>query len=362
MNIAFIARSTIDSTPGGDSIQIKQTAEQLRQLGVRVDILPTTSEIDYDLYDLLHFFNIVRPSDILYHISKSNKPFVVSPIFIDYGEYDRQHRKGVSGFIFRRFSQAANEYFKTIGRWLLQKDSLRSKSFFFMGQMRSIREIIKKASWLLPNSVSEYTGLMNEYNTNKPYTVVPNGIDHFLFQPDPAVIRSEKLVICAARIEGIKNQLNLIKALNNTEFTLLLIGSPAENQKKYFRRCREIASANIQFITHMPQVELLAYYKKAKVHVLPSWFETCGLSSLEAAATGCNIVITDKGYTREYFGEDAFYCDPASPTSILDSVRRAAQTEWKPGLQEKIFRGFTWRRAAAITLDVYNEVLSTKSK
>jgi glycosyltransferase involved in cell wall biosynthesis len=361
MNIAFIARTTIDSTPGGDSIQIKQTAEQLRQLGVRVDILPTTKDIDYDLYDLLHFFNIVRPADILSHISKSNKPFVVSPIFIDYGEYDRQHRKGISGFIFRRFSPAANEYLKTIGRWLLQKDSLRSKSFLFKGQMKSIREIIQKASWLLPNSEAEYTGLVKEYKLIKPYTVVPNGIDHLLFQPDHAVIKSEKLVICAARIEGIKNQLNLIKALNDTEFTLLLIGSHAGNQKKYFRNCREIASGNIQFITHMPQAELPAWYKKAKVHVLPSWFETCGLSSLEAAAMGCNIVITDKGYTRDYFNEDAFYCDPASPASILDAVRRAAQAKWKPGLQEKIFRDFTWQRAAAITLDVYNEVLRTKS-
>jgi len=38
-------------------------------------------------------------------------------------------------------------------------------------------------------------------------------------------------VLCIARIEGIKNQLNLIKALNDTEFNVLLIGSHAPNQK-----------------------------------------------------------------------------------------------------------------------------------
>jgi glycosyltransferase involved in cell wall biosynthesis len=362
MKVAFITRSTIDKAPGGDTIQIKQTAKQLGNLGVRVDILPADLKIDYRLYDLLHFFNIVRPADMLYHISKSRKPFVLSPIFIDYGEYDRYHRKGITGFIFRRFSPAANEYFKTIGRWLLRKDSLRSKSFFFKGQMRSIKEVIGKASWLLPNSEAEYTGLLKEYKLITPYTVVPNGIDHLLFLPDQTVTRSEKLVICAARIEGIKNQLNLVKALNNTEFTLLLIGSPATHQKKYAEHCREIASGNIQFVPHIPQEELLSYYKKAKVHVLPSWFETCGLSSLEAAAMGCNIVITDKGYTRDYFGNEAFYCDPANPASILDAVRKASQSERKPGLQEKIFREFTWQRAAAVTLDVYNKVLRTRDK
>jgi glycosyltransferase involved in cell wall biosynthesis len=357
MKIAFITRSTLDSAPGGDTIQIKQTAKQLRMLGVEVDILPATLHIDYSGYDLLHFFNIVRPADMLYHIDKSKKPFVLSPIFIDYGEYDRHYRKGVTGFIFRRFSPTANEYFKTIGRWVLGKDSLRSKSFLFKGQMRSIKEIIEKASWLLPNSEAEYTAIMKEYKINKPYTVVPNGIDPLLFQPDQTVIKSEKLVICAARIEGIKNQLNLVKALNNTEFTLLLIGSPATNQKSYYKQCREIASKNIQFISHIPQEELLSYYKKAKVHVLPSWFETCGLSSLEAAAMGCNIVITDKGYTRDYFGNNAFYCDPASPVSILDAVRKASQSEWSPELQEKIFRDFTWQRAAAVTFNVYKKVL-----
>ncbi len=357
MKVAFITRSTLDTAPGGDTIQIKQTAKQLRDLGAEVDILPTTLKINYDRYDLLHFFNIVRPADLLYHIVKSKKSFVLSPIFIDYSEYDRLHRKGISGFIFRRFSPATNEYFKTIGRWLLGKDSLRSKKFLFNGQLRSIKEIILKASWLLPNSEAEYTALMKEYKINKPYTVVPNGIDPLLFQPGQTVARSEKLVICAARIEGIKNQLNLVKALNNTEFTLLLIGSPATNQKDYYKQCREIASENIQFVDHIPQEELPDYYKKAKVHVLPSWFESCGLSSLEAAAMGCNIVITDKGYTRDHFGDHAFYCDPESPASILDAVRKASRSEWEPGLQEKIFRDFTWQRAAAVTFNVYKNVL-----
>jgi glycosyltransferase involved in cell wall biosynthesis len=357
MKVAFIIRSTIEKSPGGDTIQIKQTANQLKKLDVRVDVISTASKIDYSQYDLLHFFNIARPADILYHIYKSRKPFVLSPIFIDYAGYDRHHRKGIAGFIFRRFSSAANEYLKTIGRWLLGRDSLRSKYFLFKGQKRSINEVIGNASWLLPNSETEFTCLVREFKIDKPHSVVPNGIDPLLFQPDQANMRSEKLVICIARIEGIKNQLNLIKALNNTEFTLLLIGSAGLNQKKYYNQCKKIACNNIQFIPHIHQTELPAYYKKAKVHVLPSWFETCGLSSLESAAMGCNIVITDKGYTRDYFGDTAFYCDPASSASILEAVRKASQSEPQPGLQEKIFREYTWQKAAAVTLDVYKKVL-----
>jgi glycosyltransferase involved in cell wall biosynthesis len=359
MKVAFITRSTLDTGPGGDTIQIKQTAQQLRNLGVQVDIFPTHIKIDYSSYDLLHFFNITRPADLLNHINKSRKPFVLSPIFIDYGEYDRYYRKGISSFIFRWFATGGIEYFKTIGRWLLNKDSLHSKNFLIKGQWRSMKQVTGKASWLLPNSEAEYTKLAKALKINKPYTVVPNGIDPLLFQPHPSMTRSDNLVICIARIEGIKNQLNLIKALNNTEFTVLLIGSPAPNQKKYYDQCRRIAFKNIQFIDHKPQEELLAYYRKAKVHVLPSWFETCGLSSLEAAAMGCNLVITDKGYTREYFGDNALYCDPAYPESILDAVRKAARLEWEPELQAKIYREYTWQVAASITLSVYKKILQS---
>lgn len=59
MRVAFITRSTLDKAPGGDTIQIKQTAKQLRILGVQVEILQANLKIDYRQYDLLHFFNIV---------------------------------------------------------------------------------------------------------------------------------------------------------------------------------------------------------------------------------------------------------------------------------------------------------------
>ena len=38
------------------------------------DIKLTNEKIDYSKYDLLHFFNITRPADILYHLEKSSLP------------------------------------------------------------------------------------------------------------------------------------------------------------------------------------------------------------------------------------------------------------------------------------------------
>jgi glycosyltransferase involved in cell wall biosynthesis len=360
MRIAFITRSTLYKVHGGDTIQILETAEELRNLGIKVSIFLSHEKINYEDFDLLHFFNLIRPANILSHIKKTNKPFVISPILVDYTEYDREHRKGFSGRLFRLFPSA--EYIKTVGRWILMKDSLPSKTYLWRGQKRSVQYILEKAKMILPNSLAEYHALENLYGIKKSFAVVPNGINENIFNDGHPVSKDESLVICAARIEGIKNQINLIKALNNTQFKLLLIGSSTTNQRAYYDECKKIAAKNIVFTGRLTQKELSDYYKKAKVHILPSWFETCGLSSLEAAAMGCNIVITEKGFTRDYFGDDAFYCDPGNEASIYNAIVLAAKADTSYKLRDKIFQGFTWSLAAQKTLQAYNEVLSPAQK
>lgn len=352
MKIAFIARSTLYSVPGGDTVQIEQTVRELIAMGVEAEILLSNQLISYNKYDLLHFFNIIRPADILYHSKKSRKPFVVSTILCNYGEYDKYHRKGASK-LFSFLPADGIEYLKTMARWLLGRDHLASIEYSWKGQRKSIIEILNAAKMILPNSESEYRRVERSYLCKVKYMVVPNGINPGLFKCSPLIQKDDKLVLCVARIEGIKNQLNLIKALNGTQFQLMIIGAHAPNQADYYHRCRNIAAANVSFIEHMPQNELLAYYQRAKVHVLPSWFETTGLSSIEAAAMGCNIVITDKGDTREYFGNDAFYCDPADPEAILAAVEKASASPFNDNLQQKILKKYTWEQAAIQTLKAY---------
>jgi len=352
----MIVRSTFYTSRGGDTIQVLQTAAHLAAHRICVDIKLTSEKIEYDQYDLLHFFNITRPADILYHIRKAKKPFFVSTILIDYSEYDKYHRKGPAGMLFRFLTADSIEYMKTISRWLLGKDRLVSYEYIWKGQRRAIIDILQHASLLLPNSHSEYRRLIEQYHCPADHMVIPNGVDTSLFAFNKSVEKDPLMVLCVARIEGIKNQLNLIRALRNTQFNLFIIGTAAINQTSYYQECRQLASGNIQFIEHLPQEELVSYYQKAKVHALPSWFETTGLSSLEAAAMGCNIVITDKGDTREYFGTDASYCDPASPESIFNSVQKAATMSNNGLLLQKIHMQYSWEQATVRTIEAYKSV------
>ncbi|HEX3767518.1 MAG TPA: glycosyltransferase family 4 protein [Puia sp.] len=361
MKVAFISRASLFSDRGGDTIQIVNTATNLRILGIDVDIFLADQKPDYSKYDLLHFFNIIRPDDILPHINRSLIPFVVSTIFVDYSEYEKKARQGPSAFLFRFLSANLIEYLKALARFAVNGVKIKSGYFLFHGQKKSIRKIIRMTQILLPNSKSEYDRLLNAYDIHKKYKVIPNGIDKNLFINGTGEIeRDARLILCVARIEGRKNQLNLIRALTNSHYRLVLVGAVATNQLDYYKECKKAAGPNIEFIDFIEQNLLLDYYRKAKVHVLPSWFETTGLSSLEAAAMGCNIVITRKGDAYEYFENDAYYCDPESPDSIFRAVEQAAQNEIANGLSSKVLNQFTWQIAAKKTMEAYADLLDNK--
>jgi glycosyltransferase involved in cell wall biosynthesis len=114
----------------------------------------------------------------------------------------------------------------------------------------------------------------------------------------------------------------------------------------------------MQFIDFIPQEQLLDYYSKAKVHILASWFETTGLSNLEAGAMGCNLVVGRRGDVEEYFEDLVEYCEPDDLKSIRAAIEKSWNKEVSPILQSRIFNNFTWKAAAKITYEAYQTILS----
>ena len=354
----MIGRATLFSHPGGDTVQIIKTAEYLNKTNsVRVDVKTVSEEVNYKDFDLLHLFNISRPSDSLGIIKKAKLPYVLSTIFVDFSEAEANHFSFSRRILKKIFGIDNIEYLKTLGRISKRQDKLTDYKYFFLGQKKSITKILKNAKLLLPNSNNEYHRLLKCYGIKQKYKVIPNAIDIEIFSDKKGTDKKYEIftdsIICVGQITPIKNQLNLIKALNNTNYKVFIIGSPSSNAKRYFRKCQKIAADNINFIPYVKQDELSKIYSKAKVHVLTSWFETTGLVSLEAAYSGCNIVITNKGDQYEYFNDHAFYCDPNCPLSILEAVNKAFKAKFNHMLKRKIESNFTWEMTAKKTHEAY---------
>lgn len=357
MKILFVTRSTLHSVPGGDTIQMEFTAQHLARFGVQVDFFSQNTTPDYSQYDLIHFFNITRPAAILSQLQKVNKPYVVSTIYSDYSFYKYTKEHKLMWALTSIFGIDGIEYLKTGIKHILGQDPVKYPPFFWLGQKRSILKILKNASCLLPNSESEYNRLNNRFKTNSRYHVVPNGVDFKQFNLQTGIQRQKNQLICVALIEPRKNQLNLIKAINNSKYTLKIIGDPAPNHVKYLEQCKSIAGDNVEFIPRISQDELVQHYQESEIHVMPSWFETTGLSSLEAAYMGCKVIVSPGGDTRDYFKDFTLYCAPGSVSSIREAIDQASAMEYDTRLKDLIVKEYNWANAAQKTFEAYASTL-----
>jgi glycosyltransferase involved in cell wall biosynthesis len=230
-------------------------------------------------------------------------------------------------------------------------------------------ETLARVDHLLPNSYLEMDRLVKTLRIYRPFTAVPYAADPKLFlDPDPEpFVREHGLrdfVLQVGRIEPSKNQLMLCHALRNLDLPVVLIGG--KHNPAYAELCRAHGPKHLVILPHLPPEMLRSAYAAARVHALPSWIETCGLVSLEAALAGCSIIVSTAGYELEYFRDLAEYCDPAVPASIRDRVVRAlenyeGEAPRRERLRTLIRREYTWHRAAGLTLGAYLKALDRES-
>lgn len=103
-------------------------------------------------------------------------------------------------------------------------------------------------------------------------------------------------------------------------------------------------------------------YRQARVHALPTFYETTGLVSLEAALSGCAVVTTNRGHAQEYFGDFAWYCNPDDLTSIREAVLSALDSDASHELAALIESRFTWQHTATATLSAYRSLLGRRTQ
>lgn len=370
MRILFQTRTNLYTAPGGDLVQIENTKKYLEKLGCIVDI-SLEFEPDLSNYDIVHIFNLMDPQDIYLQFKnaqKQNKKIVLSTIYGLYTEYERKARGGLFQKVANFISPYQIGYIKILVRHYHENKFHKGvKVLARKGYYNMMKEIVSNTTYLLPNSISEMNRIAKEYNLkNYNYIPVPNSIDTSIFN-DQVVLSDEDLqkygqfencILCAARLEGRKSTLNLVRAMKNLPYQLVLVGNESKNQADYVKQIHQEAGENVHFLGPVPHRDLAKLYKLAKVHCLISWMETPGLSSLEAGAMDCNIVITKKGDTEEYFEDMAYYCEPDDVESIATAIEQAYHSPLNPQLKEKIITQYNWEETAKATFLAYQKSLA----
>ena len=356
MKILFIARSSLFVQAGGDTQQIVQTAKSLEEIGVAVTIKLRGESVDFAEFDLVHFFNAGRPADILDVLPTLKQPLVVSSIWVDYSEWD-QAQSGLRGALARQAGKFGLEYLKCIGRGVSGSDRFPGITYLMRGQKKAMQDLFNRSDAIVASSESERTRLDDAFAVGEKTSVIPLGVNPAVIQTEEAEERTG--VICVGRIEGLKNQLNLIRAANGADWKLKIIGKAAINQTQYYAQCRREAGDNIEFAGWLNAEHLAQAYKQAKVLVLPSYFETFGLVALEAMANGCNVVLSNRPDMNGIFADKAIFCNPNSPDDIKQKVEQALL---KPPyvFSESEANTYNWGASAAQLKTIYNHLLISR--
>lgn len=187
--------------------------------------------------------------------------------------------------------------------------------------------------------------------------VVPNGVDALFFGPAPrAAVERPPYVLFVGTPEPRKNLSRLISAMTilrqrGRQENLLIVGAGGWGDGI-------TASHGIQQTGRVSDDELHSLYANATCLALPSLHEGFGLPALEAMAAGTPVVAGRSGALPEVTGTAAVLVDPLSAEAIADGIERAiAERTRLITLGRSRAKEFTWDRTAALTAEVYRELV-----
>lgn len=378
MKVLMLGRTELNKIglTSGDKIQIENTAKELRQLGIEVDI---KAGIHFDMagYDIIHLFQLDWTPETYFNAlnaKKLNKPLVVSPIHHSVAEVQRFDNE--YAFDFRRISrilfnnQFHRDTFKNVYRSLFNTQKLLpTLASIFIGLEKMHTEVLKLADLVLVQTEGEAQDLKQTYKVDFKYKVVPNGVgknylDLQQNQNYKNALPFENYIICVARIEPRKNNLSIIKAVQNLrkklnkDLKLVFVGLKAFNKHpEYILRFNYALWKNswITYLKSVPYDQMPNLYHFSKVCVSASWFETTGLTSLEALFCGANAVSAGER-ARECLGDLVSYCDPGDVLSIQNAIEKEYFAK-RPSLNFDRINTYTWENAAKLTLEAYNNIV-----
>lgn len=115
-----------------------------------------------------------------------------------------------------------------------------------------------------------------------------------------------------------------------------------------------------QFIGRLAEAEVFAHLARASIYAAPAFYEPFGLSILEAALSGCALVLSDLPTLRELWDGCAVFLPPhdeeAWARALNDLARDAARLESLRFLAQARARRYAPQRQAIAYLELYRQL------
>jgi glycogen synthase len=151
------------------------------------------------------------------------------------------------------------------------------------------------------------------YGLTGPTRVIPNGLDPSRYEPEDP----EPLVFSTGRFwDEAKNLAALDAASRGLEWPVYVAG-PTQHPDG-----GSIVPGTASSLGPLPREEVLEWMARAAIYALPVRYEPFGLSALEAALSGCALVLGDIPSLRETWDGAARFVPPDDSGALHDELQR----------------------------------------
>lgn len=272
---------------GGLQTQIEQTKAALETAGLEVEYLRWWD--DSQKGDIIHFFGRPNPSHIDFAHAKGIK-YVMSELLTGQGSRTLTQLR-VQSLVEKALRAVIPSTLLVNFRW-----DAYSKA---------------DACIFLTKWEAEVGCLLFSPPAHRVH-VVPNGVEPEFFTSRQGSPKRGDELVCTATITERKRVLELTEAAVAARVPVRVLGNPYGKDDPYYRRFLTLAEQNPDFVRYAGPVsnrmELAGIYQSARGFVLLSAMESLSLSALEAAASGCPLLLSDLPWARCTFGKNATYC------------------------------------------------------
>lgn len=369
MKIAFCNRRSWNNPLGGDGIQMLKTKFALEKIyGLDIDII-TDPLLLSNKYDLVHIFNYATTAETFAFFTAAknlNLKIVSSSIFWEY-KYAITPLFHRLGGVHKYISQNVmdiNLFINKIISRVTSSPYMLTKEF-----SEKIKYFVEMSNVVLPNSEEEGVLLLkligdNHLRNKNKIKIVYNGVDSKEFKIlsredfDRKYSLPKDFILQISRIQYLKNQLNLLKSMeNDSMLPIVFVGKVME--ENYYKSLVKIASkrGNVFFLPEIEHEDVYSFYRYAKVHVLLSFRESPGLVSLEALSQGCPVVVSDERFAPiyTYFANN----DGVEVTNPLNlsSIRSAILKSYDKSDVKFDVERFSWVNVANQTYEAYKSLI-----
>jgi len=228
-------------------------------------------------------------------------------------------------------------------------------------------------------SSAKDTGRFFKVTTDK-LRVVYNGIDTEIYSINEEASQDrDGLIMVANTDDRKKGVLYLLQALQmlREDGIKLTIVDDAERHSSYIEDVGPLPSYGLKlvkkldldgmvhFTGRLTHKELAQHYSAAQIAVVPSLYEGFGIPAAEAMACGTPVISTTGGALPEVVGDAGILVPPRSADALAAAIKqllndKQTQRQMSEAGRKRVREQFNWEQAARKTLEVYQEVLTTR--